>query len=57
MGMRIGRQSITTGDLRDMIEYPQKIQAVTKDDVRRVVGKYLIPKNRTVVTVLPEEKK
>jgi zinc protease len=57
MGMRIGRQSITTGDLRDMIEYPQKIQAVTKDDVRRVVGKYLIPKNRTVVTLLPEEKK
>lgn len=56
MGMRIGRQAITTGDLRDMIEYPQRIEAVTKDDIRRVIGKYFFPKNRTVVTLLPEGK-
>jgi zinc protease len=54
MGMRIGRQSITTGNLSDMIEYPDRIQAVTKDDVRRVIGKYFYPKNKTSVTLLPE---
>ncbi len=57
MGMRIGRQSITTGDLKDMTEYQQRIEAVTKDDVRRVIEKYFIPKTRTIVTMLPEEKK
>jgi len=57
MGMRIGRQSITTGDLRDMIEYPQRIDQVTKDDVRRVINTYFVPKNRTVATLLPEENK
>lgn len=54
MGMRIGRQSITTGDLKDMIEYQKRIEAVTKDDVRRVIEKYFVPKTRTIVTMLPE---
>ncbi|MEO0091165.1 MAG: pitrilysin family protein [candidate division WOR-3 bacterium] len=56
MGMRIGRQAITTGNLADMIEYPKRIEAVTKADIRQVIEKYFIPKNRTVVTLLPEEK-
>lgn len=55
MGMRIGRQAITTGNLADMVEYSQRIENVTKEDVRRVIGKYFIPKNRTVVMLLPEE--
>ncbi|MCX7785684.1 MAG: insulinase family protein [candidate division WOR-3 bacterium] len=55
MGMRIGRQAITTGNLSDMIEYPKRIEAVTKDDIRRVIDKYFLSKNRTVVTLLPEE--
>ena len=57
MGMRIGRQSITTGNLADMIEYPNRIQSVTKNDIRKVIGKYFVPKNRTVVILLPEENK
>jgi zinc protease len=56
MGFRIGQQAITTGNLADMIEYPKRIEAVTKDDIRRVIGKYFVPKNRTVVTLLPEGK-
>ncbi len=55
MGMRIGRQAITTGNLADMVEYSQRIEKVTKEDIRRVIGKYFIPKNRTVVILLPEE--
>jgi zinc protease len=56
MGMRIGRQSITTGNLTDMIEYPNRIQKVTKDDIRKVISKYFVPKNRTLVILLPEGK-
>jgi zinc protease len=42
-----------------MIEtYPERIRAVTKDDVMRVARKYLVPDNRTVGTLVPvkEEK-
>ncbi len=56
MGMRIGRQLITTGNLNDMMEYPQRIEAVTKDDVREVINKYFIAKNKTTVVLLPEGK-
>ncbi len=54
MGFRIGRQIIATGDLADMIEYPNRINAVTKEQIRNVIGKYFVPDNRTVVTLLPE---
>jgi zinc protease len=56
MGMRIGRQLITTGNLADMIEYTQRIEQVTKDDVRRVLKTYFIPKHCTTVVLLPEGK-
>ena len=56
MGFRIGQQAITTGNLADMVEYPKRIEAVTKDEIRSVIGKYFVPKNRTVVTLLPEGK-
>lgn len=56
MGFRIGQQAITTGNLADMVEYPNRIETVTKDDIRKVIGKYFVPKNRTVVTLLLEGK-
>jgi zinc protease len=56
MGFRIGQQAITTGNLADMIEYPSRIEAVTKQQIRDVIGKYFVAKNRTVVTLLPEGK-
>jgi zinc protease len=56
MGFRIGQQSITTGNLADMIEYPKRIEAVTKEQIRDVIGKYFVSQNRTVVTLLPEGK-
>ncbi|MBS4015037.1 MAG: insulinase family protein, partial [Candidatus Latescibacteria bacterium] len=55
MGMRIGRQLIATGNLADMIEYPERINGVTKDDVRRVIDKYFVDKTKTIVVLLPEE--
>lgn len=57
VGMMIGRQLTTTGNLSDIIEYPNRIQAVTKDDVRRVIRTYFVPKYKTTVMLLPEETK
>jgi zinc protease len=34
-----------------------KFNAVTVDDIKRVAAKYLVPSNRTVVTVVPAQKK
>jgi zinc protease len=34
-----------------------KYNAVTLDDIKRVAAKYLVPANRTVVTVVPAQKK
>jgi zinc protease len=34
-----------------------KYNAVTVDDIKRVAAKYLVPSNRTVVTVVPAQKK
>jgi zinc protease len=34
-----------------------KYNAVTLDDIKRVAAKYLVPSNRTVVTVVPAQKK
>ncbi len=56
IGMMIGRQLITTGNLSDAIEYPNRLQGVTKDDIRRVINKYFVAKNKTAVRLLREGK-
>jgi predicted Zn-dependent peptidase len=50
----IGNYQVRTGDYRNFLQAPDKFQAVTKDDIMRVAGKYLIADNRTSVIVLPE---
>ncbi|MEO0072802.1 MAG: pitrilysin family protein [candidate division WOR-3 bacterium] len=57
MGMRIGRQLIVSGSLDDMVSYPERIKQVTKEDVREILRKYFVPKNRTIVKLLPEDEK
>lgn len=41
---------------QDVNEYLPRLRAVTKADLMRVAKTYLTPKNRTVVTLRPEEK-
>jgi zinc protease len=53
MGMRIGRQLIVTGNLLDMLEAPTRLKQVTKEDIKRVIKRYFIPKNRIIVKLLP----
>jgi predicted Zn-dependent peptidase len=36
------------GDWRELFRYVERIEAVTKEDIRRVVGATLVPANRTV---------
>lgn len=41
------------GDWRKIDEYIPSIRRVTPDDIRRVANEYLIPRNRTVGTLIP----
>ena len=44
------------GDIESVNTDLDKYNAVTADDIRRVSQKYLVPANRTVVTVVPQRK-
>lgn len=51
----IGIFEINTDDYKNIYDYPDRIQAVTSDDVMRVAGRYLTKEQRTVVTLIPEK--
>lgn len=55
--INIGMFEINTDDYNKIYEYPDRIQVVTAEDVMRVTGEFLTARNRTVVTLLPEEQK
>lgn len=42
-----------TGDWRYIEQERERLKAVTREDILRVVDKYLTPDNRTVATLLP----
>jgi zinc protease len=50
----IGNYQTRTGDYRNFLQAPNKLQAVTAEDIMRVAKKYLSADNRTSVIVLPE---
>ena len=50
------RGSVYRGDAGLLNGELDKYLAVTKDDIKRVVGKYLVPNRRNVVEVKPGEK-
>jgi predicted Zn-dependent peptidase len=52
---RVGREVITFGRVRSLEERLSSIQAVTVEDVKRVVSTYLISEKRSVVHVVPPE--
>ena len=42
-------QAVSSGDWKDFIEQPKRIQAVTKEDVQRVARQYLVKESRNVL--------
>jgi zinc protease len=51
---KIGVYEIYFGDFNEILKVKDRYQAVTADDVKRVSNTYFAPKNRTVVTLVPE---
>jgi predicted Zn-dependent peptidase len=51
----LGQYATLTGDYHNAFDELDKYMAVTADDVMRVAKKYLDSKNRTVVTLVPEQ--
>lgn len=54
---QVGSYEIDTGDYMNIYNFPDKVQAVTAEDIMRVVNKYLVDTRRTVVTLIPEQPK
>jgi predicted Zn-dependent peptidase len=50
---RIGFAEVVFGDYRALSRVEPEWEAVTAEDVRRVVGAYLAPERKTVVTLDP----
>jgi zinc protease len=50
---QVGSFQIDTDDYNNIYNYPDKIQAVTADDVMRVANKYLTENQRTVINLIP----
>jgi zinc protease len=51
---KIGTYEIYFGDFNEILKVRDRYQAVTADDVKRVANTYFAPKNRNVVTLVPE---
>jgi zinc protease len=50
---KLGQYELFYGDARLLNGEPAKFFAVTKDDVKRVMAKYMVPARRTVIEVRP----
>ena len=51
---KIGTYEIYFGDFNEILKVQERYRAVTADDVKRVAGQFFSPKNRNVVTLVPE---
>jgi zinc protease len=51
---KIGTYELYFGDFSEILKVQERYRAVTADDVKRVAGQYFAPKNRSVVTLVPE---
>ena len=51
----LGTYEVIFGDYRELFKTVDRINAVTREDVRRVAIKYFGPKNRTVAILVPED--
>ncbi len=50
----LGQYEVFFGDYRKLFSAADEYAKVTKEDLRRVAGKYFTDKNRTVATLIPE---
>jgi len=50
---KLGQYEVFWGDARILNDEPSKYFAVTRDDIKRVLAKYIIPARRTIVEVRP----
>ena len=53
----VGSFQIDTDDYTSIYKYPDKVQAVTADDVMKAAAKYLTEDGRTVINLIPEKPK
>jgi zinc protease len=51
---KIGRYEILFGDYREILAVQERYRSITVDDIRRVAEAYFGPRNRNVVTLVPE---
>ncbi len=51
---KIGRYELLFGDFNEIYNVQDRYRAVTLDDVKRVAGAYFDQKNRSVLTLIPE---
>jgi len=51
---KIGTYEIYFGDFNEILKVQDRYRAVTIDDVKRMAGTYFSPRNRNVVTLVPE---
>ncbi len=56
LGFSLARWEILLNDYTFFQKYPEKIAAVKKEDIQRVLKRYFIEENRTVALLLPEKK-
>ena len=54
--MQIGKYLTLTGDMDFVGQYLKKIQSVGKDDINRVLEKYIMGKDRKLVVMTPSKK-
>ncbi len=57
LGQLIGVSAVVLGDPERFADDLAKYTKVSSEDVKRVAGKYLVPNNRSIVTLLPEAQK
>jgi predicted Zn-dependent peptidase len=50
----VGMFEVNTDDYKNVMSYPDMIQAVTAEDVMTVAAKYLTELRRTVVNIIPD---
>ena len=51
----IGYNEVATGNCHYSKDYVQKIQKVTKEDIKRVAQKYFLEDNRSIVSLVPQK--
>lgn len=55
LGFSLARWEILLSDYTFFEKYPERIAAVTKEDIQKVLKKYFTEENRTVALLLPEK--